>query len=262
MMRPVPSRDDVAADMIVRACGYDHDFPDDVLKPTETEIDSAGRTINVNRVPCRACGTIMVSRWQESSGPYLAVTRMHEPPEPGDIPGIAERTEQVTDAEFAEFLATQGFPEGVPTDFAPDRRTTATTERLDFVLRIKAGQFFLLDRNGPLNAILPVPPHAESAELIEAVAGAAVFWTAEGELPLTVIISPADPRPDRSYDRIAEVSCHFHTGHVELREVAGRKLPLPPLPAGHGDYRLRLHTNDSGCLLHIFNQPRSKPLVH
>ncbi|RSM85762.1 hypothetical protein DMH04_16325 [Kibdelosporangium aridum] len=260
-MWQVPSRDDVAADMIVRACGHDHDFPDDILNATETHVDSAGRTVNISRVACRACGTIMVSHWQESTGPYVAVASMHEPPEPGDIPGIAERAEQVTDAEFAEFLAQRGFPQGVPTDFAPDRRTTATTERLDFVLHIKAGQFFLLDRDGPVNAILPVPPHAESAELIESVPGAAVFWAPDGELPLTVVISPADPYPDRSYDRIAEVSCRFRTGHVELRELAGRKLHLPPLPAGHGDYRLRLHTKDSGFLLHIFNQPRSKPLV-
>jgi hypothetical protein len=100
--------------------------------------------------------------------------------------------------------------------------------------------------------------------MIEAVSGAVLFWAPvhEGELPLTVMTSPADPGPDHSYESIAEVSCRFATGHVGLRELAGRELELPPLPAGHGDYRLRFHARRSGCLLQVWNHPRTKPMVH
>ena len=83
----------------------------------------------------------------------------------------------------------------------------------------------------------------------------------DGELALSVTISPTPPEPDRSYDRIVELSCRFGTGHAVLHELAGRKLPLPPLPAGHGDYRLRFHTKPSGCLVQIWNQPRTKPNI-
>ncbi|MFB9928389.1 hypothetical protein ACFORO_28520 [Amycolatopsis halotolerans] len=191
----------------------------------------------------------------------MAVVSRYERPEPGDVPGLADRARQVTDAELAEYLAGHGFPDGIPEDFAPDRLATAETERLDFVLRVRAGQFMLLDRGRPLGDILPVPPSAESADLIDAVPGAALLWSPidDGDLLLTVTLSPSDPGPDQSYPRIAELSCRFHSGHVVLRELAGRELALPPLPAGHGDYRIRFHTADSGCLLQLWGQPRAKP---
>jgi hypothetical protein len=64
-MRPFPSRDDVAMGLIVRACGHPHDFPEDILEATETEIDASVRTVNIRRVACRTCGTLKVSRWQD-----------------------------------------------------------------------------------------------------------------------------------------------------------------------------------------------------
>ncbi|MGW4397242.1 hypothetical protein ACWEHA_18310 [Amycolatopsis nivea] len=264
-MRPVPTREDVAMEHILRACGSPHDFPDFALEATETQTDASGRTICIRRDACRTCGTVSVSQWQGPlpEGPgQIAVVRRYERPEPGDVPGLAERARQVTDAELAEFLAENGFPDGIPEDFAPYRLATAQTERLDFLLRVRAGQFMLLDRGRSLGDILPIPPSAESADLIDAVPGAALFWPPrdDGELPLTVLLCPADPGPDRSYPRIAELSCRFHSGHVVLRELAGRALELRPLPAGHGDYRIRFHAADSGCLLQLWGQPRTKPL--
>lgn len=261
-MRPVPTREDVAMDHILRACGSPHDFPDFALEATETQTDASGRTICIRRDACRTCGTVSISQWQGPlpEGPgQIAVVSRYERPEPGDVPGLAERTRQVTDAQFIEFLASNGFPDGIPEDFAPYRPATT---RLDFLLRVRAGQFMLLDRGRSLGDILPVPPSAESANLIDAVPGAALFWTPihDGELPLTVVLCPADPGPDRSYPRIAELSCRFHSGHVVLRELAGQERELPPLPAGHGDYRLRFHTADSGCLLQLWGQPRTRPL--
>ena len=129
------------------------------------------------------------------------------------------------------------------------------------MLRIRAGQFALLDRYGSLGDILPVPATADTTDLIDAVPGAALFWPPidNGELVLPVLISPGTPAPARSYASITEVSCRFQTGYVVLREIGGRVLDLPPLPAGHGDYRLRFHADEAGCLLQIWPQPRGKP---
>ncbi|MBO2440247.1 hypothetical protein [Actinomadura nitritigenes] len=266
-MMPFPNRDDVAMEQIIGACGHDHDIPGRTrLEATETKTDEAGQTININRTACRRCGMIRVTRWQPpepgTSGSFFAVAT-YERPEPGDVPGITERALQVTEEELADFIAARGFPGGIPADFAFDRRTTATEENLDLTLRVRVGQFFLLDRTRSLGDILPVPAYAESADLIDAVPGAALFWPPvhDGELTLAVTISPTPPEPDHTYDRIVELSCRFHTGRAVLHELAGRELPLPPLPAGHGDYRLRFHTKPSGCLLQIWNQPRTKPKV-
>lgn len=62
-MRPLPSRDDVAMELIFRECGTDHDFPQTRLEPTETETDRHGHIVNVNRLACRRCGTVKVTRW-------------------------------------------------------------------------------------------------------------------------------------------------------------------------------------------------------
>lgn len=265
-MMPFPNRDDVAMEQILRACGHDHDIPDENrLEVTATETDENGRTVNINRTACRRCGMIQVSRWwpPEPGTRGFAVMSTFERPEPGDVPGLAERALQVTDTELADFITACGFPGGVPADFAPDRRTTASVEHLDLTLQIRAGQFALLDRTRSVGDILPVPAYAESAGLIDAVPGSALFWPPlhDGELALSVTISPTPPEPDRSYDRIVELSCRFGTGHAVLHELAGRNLPLPPLPAGHGDYRLRFHTKPSRCLLQIWNQPRAKPNI-
>ncbi|QKW32861.1 hypothetical protein HUT06_01425 [Actinomadura sp. NAK00032] len=266
-MMPFPNRDDVAVEQIIGACGRDHDIPGRTrLEATATETDEGGQTININRTACRKCGMIRVTRWRapepDASGTFLALAT-YERPEPGDVPGITERALQVTEKELADFIAARGFPGGIPAGFAPDRRATAAEEHLDLTLRIRAGQFTLLDRARSLGDILPVPAYAESAGLIDAVPGAALFWppVQDGDLSLAVTISPTPPEPAPAYDRIAELSCRFHTGRAVLRELAGRELPLPPLPAGHGDYRLRFHAKPSGCLLQIWNQPRTRPKV-
>ncbi|MGO4618098.1 hypothetical protein AB4305_31545 [Nocardia sp. 2YAB30] len=261
-----PSRHDVAMALVIDACGDPHDFPDgDVLVATEAETDESGHTVNISRIACRACGMIKVSRWREPGPTEQArgfmVLGQYEYPEPGDVPGIVDRARRITDAEYAKYLAAHGFGD-IPSYYAPDRR--ATTERYDFVLRIRAGQFFLLERPSKIGEILPIPPYATSTDLIDAVPGAALCWAPvyDGEIAVTVVTAPEDPGPDRSYPRIAELSCRFHTGAVYLCELTGCNHELPPLPAGYGDYRLRLHTSDSGCLLQIWSQPYTKPLVH
>jgi hypothetical protein len=266
--RPFPTKDDVAVELILRECGRDHDFPQTRLEATETETDRPGHTVNVSRVACRRCGTVQVNRWPApdpaAAAPHLSVVftiGTFERPEPADVPGLAQRAALVTDEQVTEFAAECGYPPGRPPGLAPDRRASAPTARLEFVLKIRAGQFALLDRYRSLGEVLPVPPAADTTDLIDAVPGAALFWPPiqDGELVLPVVISPRTPAPDRSYASITEVSCRFQTGYVVLREIGGRVLDLPPLPAGHGDYRLRFHVGEAGCLLQIWPQPRGKP---
>ncbi|GAB2521608.1 hypothetical protein [Nocardia heshunensis] len=267
-MTEYPSREDMAAELIRRTCGNNHDFPEESWTATEFELDEVGRRVNIRRVSCARCGLIRVTRWNEperTGGVYAILsTSSYEDPEPGDLPDIGALVRRITDEEYAEFVVAQGFTEP-PRFVAPDRRATAVPERREVRLRIRGSQFHLLDYGGsPLATILPIPPHAESADTIAAVRGAALFWTPmpDGELVLTVVISPTDPGPDRSYPHIAELSCRYDYGHVVLHELAGSEVPLPPLPGGHGDYRLRFHTAESACLLQMWNQPRTKPLVH
>jgi hypothetical protein len=265
VMRPFPSREDVAIELILRECGMKHEFPRVRLEATETETDGEGRIVNVNRTACPRCGTVKVMRWRapDPAAARRAVAAMgtFERPDPADVPGLAQRAATITDEQYADFAAECGYPGGIPDDFAPDRRATAAPERLELVLRIRAGQFALTDRYGSLGDILPVPGAADSTDLVDAVQGAALFWPPvhDGELALAVLISPAAPAPDRSYASITEVSCRFQTGYVELREIGGRVLDLPPLPAGHGDYRLRFHAGEDSCLLQIWPQPAGKP---
>ncbi|WP_067477881.1 hypothetical protein [Actinomadura hibisca] len=267
-MSPFPSRDDAAAALIVRECGGDHDFPSDAgLTPTGTETDPTGETVNVRRNPCLRCGTVEVTRWRPpepsaEAQTFIAVGTL-EPPDPGDVPGVAERALRLTDQEYAAYLAECGYSGGVPADFAPDRRATATPQRLDLRVQVRAWQFALMGRHRSLGEIVPVPPYAESADLMDAVPDAVLFWAPveDGDLHLPVQISTADPGPDPSHDRYAEISCRFATGHVALRQLGGPALDLPPLPAGHGDYRLRFHTGASGCLLQIWHQPRTRSLT-
>ena len=252
-------------ELILRECGTDHDFQQTRLEATETETDRHGRIVNVNQVACRRCGTVKVTRWHApdpaASPQSVLAIGAFERPEPADVPGLAQRAALVTDEQLTEFAAERGYPGGIPDGFAPDRRASAPTARLEFVLRIRAGQFALLDRYGSLGDILPVPATADATDLIDAVPGAALFWPPidNGELVLPVLISPGTPAPARSYSSITEVSCRFQTGYVVLREIGGRVLDLPPLPAGHGDYRLRFHVGEAGCLLQIWPQPRGKP---
>ncbi|MFC4909594.1 hypothetical protein [Actinomadura gamaensis] len=265
---PFPTREDAAADAIVRECGNRHDFPDtDPLTPTGTGVHPDGRTFNVRRIPCRRCGTVQVRSWTppdtHASAQTILALSTHEPPEPGDVPGVVERAARLTDEEYAAHLAARGFPGGVPAGFPPDRRATAARETLDLVLRIRAGQLALLRPGRTLGDIIPVPARADSAgDLIDAADQAILFWpdVQDGDLRLTVVIDTADPGPDASYRRVAEVSRRFH-GAVELREVAGRTVELPPLPAGYADYRFRFHSSGDRGLLQIWNHPRTRPRV-
>ncbi|MFB8003242.1 hypothetical protein [Nocardia sp. NPDC056000] len=261
-----PSRHDMAMALIFDECGDRHDFPDrDRLVVTDTEIDESGHTINISRIACRSCGMLKVSRWHKPDPAEpargFAVMGQQEYPEPGDVPGIVDRTRRITDAEYTKYLATRGISD-IPAYYAPDRREG--TEQHEFVLRIRAGQFFLLEWPNKIGEILPIPPHATSLGPIDAVPGAALCWAPvdDGEMAVTVVTALDDPGPDRSYPQIAELSSRFHAGGVYLCELAGARHELPPLPAGYGDYRLRLHTSDSGCLLQIFSHPRAKPFAH
>ena len=264
MRRPFPSRDDVAMELILRECGSDHDFPPSSLEVTETETGRDGHLVNVNRVACRRCGMVKATRWRppDPAGPQrFSAIGTYERPWPADVPGLAERAALVTDSQIAELAMRWGYPNGIPRDFAPDRRASAPVARLKFALRIRAGQFALIDHYRSLGEILPVPKTADSTDLIDAVPGAVLFWPPvhDSEIVLPVLICPRAPAPDRSYESINEVSCRFQTGHIVLREIGGRILDVPPLPAGHGDYRLRFHSGEAGCLLQIWPQPRGKP---
>jgi hypothetical protein len=260
-----PTREDMAMELILRECGRDHDFPRLSLEITETMTDRDGHLVNVNRVACRKCGTLKVTRWRApdpgTSPRSLAAIGTFERPQPADVPGIALRAALITEEEHAEFAAECGYPDGLPRGLAPDRRATAPEVRLQLTVRIRAGQLALIDRHRSLGEILPVPAAAESTDRIDAVPGAALFWTpvADGDLVLSVLIAPRAPASDPSYPSISEVSCRFHTGYTVLREIGGRTLDLPPLPAGHGDYRLRFQSGEAGGLLQIWPQPHGKP---
>jgi hypothetical protein len=297
-MRPYPTREELAMELILRECGRDHDFPQapmEEIGEAETETDLHGQIVKVTRVACRRCGMLQVTRWHTADPVAVPHTHMqavltigtdgrpepadvpgsaqpaarvvgystgtYERPEPADVPGLAQRAALVTDEEYAAFAAECGYDAGIPQGFAPDRRATAQPERLRVALQIRAGQFALLDRYESLGSILPRPATAVGTDLVDVVPGAALFWppVPDGELMLPLLISPHAPEPDRSYASITEVSCRFSTGYVVLREIGGRTVELPPLPAGHGDYRLRFHAGEPGCLLQIWPQPRGKP---
>jgi hypothetical protein len=251
-------------ELILSECGGEHDFPSSSLEVTDTEIGWDGHLVNVNRVACRRCGMVHATRWRppDPAAPQrFSAIGTRELPWPADVPGLAERAAHVTDSQIAELARQRGYPDGIPRDFAPDRRVNAPVARLEFALRIRAGQFALLDRYRSLGEILPVPKTADRTDLIDAVPGAALFGPPvhDSDIVLPVLISPRAPALDRSYEPINEVSCRFQTGYIVLREIGGRVLDIPPLPAGHGDYRLRFHSGKTGCLLQIWPQPRGKP---
>lgn len=241
-----------------------HDFPaGDLLEPTGTERAPDGGTVNVRRTACRRCGMVEVTRWTppdpSSTAQTIIAISTRERPEPGDVPGILERSARITDQEYAAYLAQRGYPSDLP----PDRRATATRQTLNLDLRIRAGQLALVGKGDDLSGILPAPAGAESAgTLIQAAPGAVLFWPDlhDGPLDLAVAIDTSDPGPDPSYRHAAELSCRFH-GDVQLREVPGRTIDLPPLPAGYADYRLRFHTTGPRALLQAWPHPRTRPRV-
>jgi hypothetical protein len=115
--------------LILRECGRDHDFPRKRLEATETETDQHGHIVNVNRVACRRCGTVQVTRWHPPdpavSPQRFAAIGTYERPEPADVPGLAQRVALITDEQYAEFVTACGYPGGIPDHFAPDRRASA-----------------------------------------------------------------------------------------------------------------------------------------
>lgn len=161
-----PTREDVAAAKAIRECtARGHDFPDEPLRATESYTGPEGAMHNVQRTPCRGCGTVQVMTWQtpEAGRRRFMAMGTFERPEPGDVPRLAERAAQITDEEFAAALANAG-PAGAPRDdLAPDRRATARPETLELTVGIRSGQFYLLDRHAGLHAIMPIPRDADAA---------------------------------------------------------------------------------------------------
>lgn len=268
---PLPTREDLAAEKAVRECAArGHDHPDEPLRPAESFTGPDGATHHTRRTPCRECGTLKVTTWQEpepGQGAFMAIGTF-EAPEPGDVPRLAERAARITDAELAAALE-RARPHGVRRgDLAPDRRATARTETLELGVSVRSRQFYLLDRDADLAAIIPVPGDAESAGLADVVPGAAVFWTPDrtGPVPLTVVVSPHDPGADLDgHDDVIEISYRAATGYVRVRELGGNDHELPPLPAGYGGYRLRHHvrnadSGDAAYLLQIGPEARRGPL--
>lgn len=259
----VPSREDVAADRIVRECaGRGHRFPEEnSLRPTETSIGPDGQTVNHRRVRCGECGTFQLMTWDEppQSGTVLiTVPLTFEAPEPGDIPGLADRAAHVTDDEISAMYA-ENLRGITPT--IPERPEPARPETRDLAVRVTARQFYLLDSDETPGGIIPVPDDATGAGIIETTHGAAVLWTAAHTVGLTVVVSADDPGADDGYDDIVEITYRSRTGRVTVTELAGAAYPLPPLHAGYGDHRLRYHVRDGGCLLQIWRAPRTRPAV-
>ncbi|TDD81458.1 hypothetical protein [Actinomadura rubrisoli] len=263
--RPRPTREEIAAEKAVRECeARGHDFPDEPPRVAE----SSPGTHHVQRTPCRECGTVQVMFWTapEPSAIQFVAIGTFEAPEPGDVPRLAERAAALTDAEYAAALADAGFDPDPP-GLAPDRRATARAETLDLAVAVRSGQFYLLDRDQELRAIIPVPAGAEGAGLADTVPGAAVFWTAErgGTIPLTVVIAPGDPGAvlDGRSD-VVEIAYRTATGHVRVQELGGAEHALPPLPGGHGGYRFRYHVHDADegqarYLLQIWPEAHRRP---
>ncbi|WP_067823584.1 hypothetical protein [Actinomadura kijaniata] len=276
-----PTREDVAAVLIVRECAArGHPLPEEPsLRPTSTVPEPSGGTRNRQETTCPGCGTREVQSWNapaDTSGTYMIMAVVtYEPPEPGDIPGLADRAARLTDEEFTAGLAEAGWTGPLPEDLAPDRRATARRETLTFTLPIRAGQFHLLDSGREPADIIPIPPDAAGNGLSHGVPGATVLWTAshQGPVRLTVVVSPDDPGADQTYQDIAELPHRATTGHTRLTALGDATYPLPPLPAGYGAYRLRYHVRGAdaapevsdvpvdGYLLQIWPAPHRRPEI-
>jgi hypothetical protein len=279
----MPSREDVAAEMIVRECASrGHRFPEsEPLVPTETTTGPGGRIVNRRSTRCRECGTTEVGTWdQPENTPDGGMTAIlipitYEAPEPGDIPNLAERACNITDDELAAALAERFHGHAPP---IPYQGELARPETLDIAVRVQARQFYLLDSKETLGSIIPVPGDAAGAGIIDSAPGAAVLWTAlhRGTVSLTTVVSPGDPGPDLDgYDDVVEVTYRSTTGRVAVTELGGVAHPLPPLHAGYGDHRLRYHVRGADaasradgskepvvhCLLQIWRASRTRPLI-
>jgi hypothetical protein len=244
-----PTREDVAAQKVIRACSArGHDVPDGPLRPTGSSTGPDGVTHHVRRVSCRVCGAVCVTRWRQPGGGGRSFVAFgaFEAPEPGNVPGLAGLVARLTDAEYAAAVGEAGLT-GPPPDAAPDRRETAEAVTVDLAVSVRSGQFYLLDRHAELYAIMPVPPRADGAGLADARPGAAVLWTPvrTGDIRLAVTVAPRDPGAgDGGHDTV-EVAFPRTTGHVRIQGLGGAARALPPLPAGYADYRLRYQVRDA-----------------
>jgi hypothetical protein len=104
---------------------------------------------------------------------------------------------------------------------------------------------------------------------VDAVPGAAVLWTPvrTGTIRLMVITAPRDPGPVGGGHDTVEIAFPRTTGHVRVQELGGGGHPLPPLPAGYADYRLRYQVQNAedpervAHVLQIWPEGRRRPAV-
>jgi hypothetical protein len=278
---PPATREDIAAGKLVRACaGRGHAFPRlERLQPTETEPDPDGGRVCLQRTNCPDCGALRVRRWREPPGSTVPGTRFavavvaaYEPPEPGDVPGIANLAAQVTDDEVAAAIAESGYHDAPPPP-GPGKGAAMRAEILEVDLQVRAWQFYLLDADETPASIVPIPADAADAGIIDSVPGATLLWTGlhEGTVGLTVVLGPADPGADLGgYQDVVEISHRSTSGRLAVTGLTGTAHPLPALP-GYGDYRLRYHVQDADAahrtgtggqyLLQIWPAPRTRPAV-
>ena len=275
------TREDIAAAKLARECsGRGHAFPRaERLQPTETEADPDGGRVCRQRTACPECGAVRVRTWREPPGSAtpgarvaVAVMAAYEPPEPGDISGIADLAARVTDDEVAAAIAESGYHDAPPPP-RPGQGAAMRAETLEVDLQVRAWQFYLLDAEETPASIVPIPADAASAGIIDSVPGATVLWTGlhEGAVGLTVVLGPADPGADLGgYQDVVEISHRSTSGRLAVTVLAGPTHPLPALP-GYGDYRLRYHVQDADAahrtgtpgrhLLQIWPAPRTRPAV-
>jgi hypothetical protein len=282
---PPPTREDIAAAKITAECdARGHNFPQtEPLRPTQTTASADGRRISQQRTRCRDCGTVWVQSWQgehrSAFGGRLvaAVLTDYEAPEPGDVPHIADHAARVTDDELAAAFVENGYYADASLPPRPEDRAAGNPQTVELTVRVRAGQFYLLDDGQTPAGILPVPEDASGAGIVDTMPGATLLWTGlrNGPVRLTVVLAPADPGAGlRDYEDVVEISHRSTTGRLTIAELGGTAHTLPPLP-GYGDYRLRYHARDAGTayrtatsdhvidryLLQIWPTPRTAPVI-
>jgi hypothetical protein len=286
-----PTRADVATAKLTSECAArGHAFlPVGVPAVTGTITGPDGQQLRTQRTACQDCATVRILTWQEPERPAAepgqpaqpgrrvarAAIVSYQPPDPGDIPGIASLAASVTDDEIDAAWEQAGYagPLTGPGDAAAVSATTA-----ELTLSVQAWQFYLLDDEEQPDTIVPVPRDAVSAGIIETVPGATIAWTGlrQGSIGLTVSVTPEDPGARlRDYEDVAEISHRSTTGRLRLAGLS-RTLYTFPLLSGYGDYRLRYHVRgadaahsapgDTGgpaghYLLQVWPAPRTGPVV-
>ncbi|WP_067975714.1 hypothetical protein [Nocardiopsis trehalosi] len=133
---------------------------------------------------------------------------------------------------------------GLPGPDAPDPGAA------DFRLWVHYGQAYLLDGEGA-DILTPAPSPDLSAGLVltrrpadPPGTGFAFLVTGlhTGEVDFSVRVRATDPGPDLGgYEDVVELSVELPVGAPVIEQWGGGAIPLPPLPAGPGWYRLRYH---------------------